>query len=89
VTAADGIGNWEEETLNLSLYTSLVVTPHVSAGLTGLRMRVCFFLIREALPVGHNFLSAPVPAGTGSRPYPRPPGRVPTGTRILVVRCHL
>ena len=65
------------------------MAPYVSVGLAGLRVRICLFVIREALPVGHNFLPAPVPVGTGLCPYPRPAGRVPAGTRIFCARCHL
>jgi hypothetical protein len=68
----------------MNLYTSSTVAPRVSAGLAGLRVRACFFLTREALPVGRNSLPAPVPAGTGSRLYLRPPGRVPAGTRVFL-----
>ena len=64
----------------------LMLAPHVSAGL---RVRASFFIARMSMPVGHNLVSAPVPAGTSPRPYPRPPGLVPAGTQIFCARCHL
>jgi len=69
--------DWDEGNPRIgSIYTSSAVAPHVRAGL---RVRACYFLTRLALPVGHNSVPAPVPAGTGSRPYPRPLGRVLVG----------
>jgi hypothetical protein len=79
----------DEETLESEvIYMSSAVAPHVSAGLASLRVRACSFLTRVPLPVGHDFLLAPVPAGTGLRQYLHPPGRVPAGMQIFSARCH-
>jgi len=66
-----------------------MVAPHVSAGLGGFSGAGMTFFTREAMPVGRSFLPAPMPADTGSRPYPCPPDQELADTRIFSARCHL
>ena len=85
-----GSGMGMNETLGSEEYIHLLqLALHVRAGSAGLRARICYFPTRLSLPVGFKTVPAPVPAGTNWRPYPRPSGLVPTGTRVFSVRCHL
>jgi hypothetical protein len=78
------------ETLEFEAYIPLLkVGPHVSAGLAGLRVLAWYFLACIPLPVGHNYVPAPEPAGTRSHPYLHPTSWVPTSRRIFLARRHL
>ena len=66
---------------------SYMWVPHVITGLAGMRVRIAILNAREQLSAGFGFV--PAPAGDEWRPYPRPSGFLPAGTRIFGARCHL